>query len=388
MAMLRQLLLAAVVIAGTLALWITYVPSAAVWLERTGLLDTLGIEMAAAAEPEESGPTRGGGATQVITAEVTQGTLNDRVTAVGDGRALRSVTVRSEATGFIREIAFDAGSYVEQGSVMVRLDDEAEQIALERARLMLTDAQDELERLSSLQNSGAVTTVRIREAELALRNAELEIRQAEFDLAQRVIRAPIAGWIGILEVEQGDRVSAEDELAVLTDRSQLLIDFRVPERVIGQLKPGMSVQLSPLANRGQVLTGEVATIDNVVDRASRTLRVQARIDNDDDRLREGMAFSVVLHFEGEEYPAINPLSVQWSAEGSFVWAVRDGKAQQVPIVIRQRNSDSVLVEADLATGDQIVTEGVQTLRPGSEVSVSNAAAPGDASAAISNRNRG
>jgi len=375
------------VIAGTLALWVTYVPSAAGWLERAGVLDVLGIEVAEAAEPPAEEQRRGGGATDVITAEVTQGTLNDRVTAVGDGRALRSVTVRSEATGRIAAITFDAGSYVEQGSVMVRLDDEAEQIALERATLTLTDNQDEVNRLSSLQNSGAITAVRIREAELALRNAELEIRQAEFDLAQRVIRAPIAGWIGILEVEEGDRVSAQDELAVITDRSQLLIDFRVPERVIGQLETGMPVDLAPLANRSQVLNGEVATLDNVVDRASRTLRVQARIDNEDDSLREGMAFSVVLHFEGEQFPEINPLSVQWSSEGSFVWAVHDGKVREVPIVIRQRNSDSVLVEADLAPGDHVVTEGVQALRPGTEVNISNGGAEG-ASAEISDRRRG
>ncbi|MGY9049002.1 hypothetical protein P775_13225 [Puniceibacterium antarcticum] len=368
MAILRQILLGAGVIAATLTLWITYVPSAAQWLEKTGLPDALGITIAQAAEPAaQEGDRRGGGATQVITAEVMQGTLNDRITAVGDGRALKSVTVRSEATGRIREITFDAGSYVDAGAVMVRLDDEAEQIALDRAHLTLEDAKVEVGRLGSLQNSGAVTSVQIREAELALRNAELEIRQAEFDLSQRVIRAPISGWIGIFAVDQGDRVAAQEELATMTDRSQLLIDFRVPERVIGQLKPGMPVELSPLSNRAQVMTGTVATLDNVVDRSSRTLRVQARIDNADDRLREGMAFSVLLHFEGENYPAINPLAVQWSSEGSFVWAVRDGKVQRVAIVIRQRNSDAVLVEADLAPGEQVVTEGLQTLRPGAEV---------------------
>ena len=105
--------------------------------------------------------------------------------------------------------------------------------------------------------------------------------------------------------------------------------------------------------------------------------MQARIDNDDDRLREGMAFSVVLHFEGEEYPAIDPLSVQWWAEGSFVWAVRDGRHSRCrrdpPAQQRLRPGRSGSLDRR-----PVVTEGVQTLRPGSEVSVSNAAAPGDA----------
>lgn len=387
MRVFRQLLLSVIVIAATLAIWVTYVPSAAGWLERAGLLDVLGIE--APAPQDDSGGRRfGGGAAQVITAEVASGLLNNRVTAVGDGRALRSVTVRSEATGRIAEIAFDAGSYIEEGALMIRLDDEAEQIALERARLMLSDAQEDVDRFAALESSGAVTEVRIRAARLALRNAELARRQAEFDLAQRVVRAPISGWIGLTETEEGARVAAQEALAVITDRSRILIDFRVPERAIDQLEPGMPVTLTPLANRARTLTGQIDAIDNVVDRASRTLRVQARIDNDEDSLREGMAFSVLLRFEGQSLPAINPLAVQWSSDGSFVWAVREGKAQQVPVVIRQRNADSVLVEAELAPGDLVVTEGVQSLRPGSEVEVSNAPASQGAQAVALPRQRG
>ncbi|WP_231582089.1 efflux RND transporter periplasmic adaptor subunit [Puniceibacterium sp. IMCC21224] len=387
--MLKQIILGLIVIAGTIAVWVTYVPSAAGWLDRVGLLDALGIDMAEAAQSDGATQQRGGGgATQVIAVAVTQGVLNDRITAVGDGRALRSVTVRPKVTGTITRIGFDAGAHVTEGAVMMALDDEAEQIALERARLMQVDAQEDVDRLSALGNSGAVTAVRIREAQLALRTAELELRQAEFDLDRREIRAPISGWIGILEVDEGDRVSAQDALAVITDRSQILIDFHVPERVIGQITPGMTVTLAPLANRSQTMEGEISALDNIVDRASRTLRIQARIANANDRLRAGMAFSVLLRFAGESYPSINPLSVQWSSDGSYVWAVRDGKAVRVPIVIRQRNSDSVLVEGALALGDLVVTEGVQSLRPGTEVSVAGQDAPEGASAAVTDRRNG
>ena len=61
--------------------------------------------------------------------------------------------------------------------------------------------------------------------------------------------------------------------------------------------------------------------------------------------------------------------MQWSSEGSYVWAVREDKAQRVPVTIRQRDADRVLVDGDLAPGDLVVTEGVQTLRPGAEVAI-------------------
>lgn len=374
MSFFKQSLLGLVVVAITLALWIYYVPSAAPLLDRLGVYSALGIEPA---KPEEkagrAGGFGGGGPVQVIVAEVTEAELSDRITAIGDGRSVRSVTVRSEAAGRIEAVEFPAGSYVEENAVFLRLDDEAERIAVERARLVLADAKAELNRITQLEGTGTVPAVRFQEAELVLRTAELERQQAEFNLAQRVIRAPVSGWIGLLDIEVGSRVGAQDALALITDRSQILIDFRVPERVTGQLSIGTPIEVTSLAQPDRVMAGKISAIDNIVDRNSRTLRVQGIVENDGDRLRSGMAFSVALSFPGNRYPQVDALALQWSSAGSYVWVVRDGKAARVPVVIQQRNSDTLLVEADLVPGDLVVTEGVQSLKPGAEVRV---AAPG------------
>ncbi len=369
MNLVRQLLLGLVAICAALGIWVAFVPSAAPWLERAGIYDLLGMEPPASEAAEGGGRGFGGGATRVVVAAAETGEVNARVSAIGDGRAARSVTVRSEATGMIRELAVLPGAYVEEGALVAQLDDDAEQIALERARLMVADATRNLERFEQLRASGSVPAVQIREAELALRTAELEVDQAEFDLAQRRITAPIAGWAGLLEVAQGDRIGTQDTIAVLTDRSSIQIDFRVPERFIGQLSVGMALEVTPLARPDQMLTGEIVALDNVVDRASRTLRVQGRIENEDDSLRAGQAFSVALSFPGETLPSVDPLAIQWSGSGSFVWVARDGTAERVPVVIRQRNSDSVLVEGALEPGEAVIIEGVQTLRPGAGIEI-------------------
>jgi RND family efflux transporter MFP subunit len=357
MSALRQIVLSALVLAGALYLWISYVPSSLPLLERAGVLEVLGIEPGPAVA-EAGGQRRGGGPAQVIAAVVTERQLADRITAIGDGGARRAVTVRSEAVGLVTDITLAAGSRVEAGSIIARLENEAESIALERARITLEDAQAEMIRVARLQDTGAVTAVRLREVELALRTAELTQRQALFELSQREIIAPISGWIGILDV---------------TDRSALLINFRVPERVIPLLKIGMAVSVAPLGLRDTTIEGEISAIDTVVDRDSRTLRVQGRVDNSDDRLRVGMAFSVALTFPGETLLSIDPLALQWASDGAYVWVIREDKVARVPVAIRQRNSDDILVEADLAPGDMIVTEGLQSLRPGAEVVIANPA---------------
>ncbi len=371
MSLVRQLFLSVAVICAAGYIWIRYVPEAAPFLEKTGILAVIGLDVVPAQAAQGSdGARRGGGAAQVIVGVVEARTQADKVTAIGDGRGLRSVTVRSEAVGKITEIGLNAGNRVEAGTVMFRLDDEAEAIALERARITLDDAKSEAERVKRLESTGAVTEVRAREAELALRTAELNLRQAEFDLTQRRIIAPISGWVGIIDVEVGDRIAAQESLVSITDRSSILIDFRIPERVIADMSLGMPVAITPLGLRDLELQGEISAIDTIVDRASRTMRVQARVDNADDLLRVGMAFHVSLNFPGETLLSVDPLALQWSSDGAFVWAIREDKAAQVSVTIRQRNSDEVLVEGALEPGEVVVTEGVQNLRPGADVTIS------------------
>jgi RND family efflux transporter MFP subunit len=350
-------------------IWITYVPASHPFLDKIGVFDLLGIEPADTAQDQQD-RRRGGGPTQVIALPVQEKALAERINAIGDGLARRSVTVRSNAVGVITDIAIAAGGYVESGTVILSLEDEEQQIALEQARIELADADSEANRIQRLEASGATTGVRLRETELALRSAELAVRQAEFDLSQRQVVAPISGWMGITSLEIGDRVNAQDILVTITDRSEILIDFRVPERIVSKIAVGQTFDLSPLGLTETKMQGEISAIDSVVERASRTMLVQGRVSNEADLLRAGMAFSVDMTFPGETVLSIAPLALQWSSEGPFVWVVRDGKASRINVSIAQRNRDEVLVTSDdLRKDDMVVTEGVQTLRDGADVTV-------------------
>src|SRR5690606_7161174 len=100
---------------------------------------------------------------------------------------------------------------------------------------------------------------------------------------------------------------------------------------------------------------------------SRTLQVQASIDNTRDLLRAGMAFQIEMRFAGDTYPAVDPLAVQWGAEGAFVWLIEDGVARRVSVRVVQRNTDSILVSGDLGSAGQVVTEGIHAVREGAPV---------------------
>jgi len=295
--------------------------------------------------------------------------MTDIVTAIGSSRGARAVTLSAEVSGRITALAVASGDFVEAGAMIADLDAEAARIALDRAALTRDDAQATSARLARLQASGTSTELQAQEADLALQTAGLAYREAEFELSRHTLRAPIAGWVGILGVEAGDRVAPGNEITRIEDRSSLIVDFRVPERVIARLAPGMALTAEPLAEPGRTVEGRIVALDNRVDETSRSLLVQAAIPNEDDAFRAGMAFAITLDFAGEEYPAVDPLAIQWGAEGAFIWVVRTGKAQRLPVRILQRGSAVVLIDAALDPGDLVVTEGVQALRPGAEVAV-------------------
>jgi RND family efflux transporter MFP subunit len=349
--------LAVLVAAG--ALWVRYFPEAAAVLERAGIAT-------ASVSEEGGGPPSGprGEAPVVLGAPATEAVINDSVSAIGDGRAARSVTLTPSVSGRVATVEVASGDYVREDAPLVRLDSDAEKIALDRARLTLQDAQDTVDRNRELRQSGAINEVTLRQSQLAAEQARLAVRDAELDLEHRLVRAPFDGWVGILDVDVGDQVDTGTALATLDDRSRILVDFRVPERFLGQLRVGAPVTARPLALPGLDLTGEVVTLDSRIDPDTRTLRVRASLDNDDDLLRAGMAFSIAMRFPGDRLVAVDPLAVQWSADGPYVWIAEEGRATQVPIRIVQRNNDAVLVDAELAPGTRVVTEGVQLLRAG------------------------
>ncbi|SDX13294.1 efflux RND transporter periplasmic adaptor subunit [Roseicitreum antarcticum] len=373
MRILRDAIVSAVALVLALTGWAMFFPAAHPYLDRVGILAPMqaaGIPLAQAEAPASGGRGFGGGATTVIARSVGLARTEDRVTAIGTGRAQRSVVITPQASGRLVALPVRPGTKISEGTVIAQLDSQEEQIALDRAEVVLEDARRNAERQQRLQGSGAISDAQVQSVELALRNAELGLRQAEFDLQRRSIVAPFDGALGLLNYDVGDQVGTASDMTQLEDRSVLLIDFSVPERFVGQLDAGDPVQVAPLSRPDDRFTGHVLAVDSRVDPASRTLRVQAQVDNSADRLRGGMAFSISVALPGEELPLVDPLAIQWGRDGPFVWALDDTDAvQQVRIEIVQRRDTTVLVRAGLREGDRVVVEGVQNLRPGGTVSL-------------------
>jgi RND family efflux transporter MFP subunit len=317
----------------------------------------------------QGGNRRGGGAVLVTVAPAASGIVNDRLEAIGDGQAIKSVTVMPAVAGTLASVDIQSGAKVEAGTIVARLDNSSETIAVNSAKLALSSAEEKVARYKGLQS---VTRVERDEAQRTVEEAKLALETAELNLQRRIITAPIGGIAGIVAVNPGDNVTTQTQIVALDDRSEILVDFWVPERFANAIAVGAPVEASAISQPGKLFKGSVAAIDNRIDPASRTIRVRAQIPNADDELRAGMSFAVSMKFAGQTYPAVDPLSVQWDSKGSYVWRLNKDKAERVPVRIIQRNPENVLVEGDIKEGDLIVSEGMQRVRPGSQLTVAGA----------------
>jgi RND family efflux transporter MFP subunit len=366
----------AVVVAG-FAGWVFLVPGAGDTLRSAGVPSRLlpsvaPSEKASGSTGQATGQRRGAGgngAVLIATQAVVRGTVNDQLSAIGTGDAIRSVAVTPQASGTVREILIKSGDKITKGQVLAKLDSEEQVIAKGQAEVTLKSAVEKSSLYHNIKSS--VSRMDVFDAEIAEQGARLQLQAAELNLERRNIVAAIDGIVGIIPVNIGDNVAITTPIATLDDRTEILVDYWVPERFANTISVGQPVEATSVALPGRVFSGAVEAIDNRIDAASRTLRVRARIDNASDELRAGMSFNVGMKFAGDQYPAVYPLSVQWDSEGAFVWRVDDGRSNKVRVSIVQRNPDFILVTADLKDGDAVVTEGLQRVRAGGAVRVAD-----------------
>lgn len=290
-----------------------------------------------------------------------------RLEAVGTSRALQSIELHPATSGEVIAVNFQPGQRVAAGDILVELERRDEELALSLAEVQLQDAERLYDRYQRTGSSGAVLPTEMDAARTAVEAARIQIERARVALDYRTIEAPFDGYVGITDVDPGDRINPDTVITTLDNRNSLLVSFSVPEALIGEMRVGDDVNVATWNSRGPTATGRVVDIGSRINPATRTFEARAAVDNKGDTLRPGMSFRVSMNLEGTAYPVISETAVLWGADGAYVWTVVDGKAQRVPVNVMQRQQGVVLVDAPLEAGDLVIVEGIQRLRHGLDV---------------------
>jgi membrane fusion protein (multidrug efflux system) len=360
------------------------------------LVDSLGGEGAAtAAQPGagRGGPGGpGGGATNVLAATAAMHTFTDGLQALGSAQARESIVLTPKTADTIRALRFDSGDRVRRGQVLVEMSSVEQAADLAEARAANDAAQEELRRYQELYERGFASQARLDTVRATADAAEARMNAGGSRIADRTIRAPFAGVVGLRTASPGQFMRPGDQIGTLDDISEIKLDFDVPETQIARVTQGVEIIGRTAAYPDRVFTGHIANVDSRIDPSTRTVRVRAMLPNTDEALRPGMLLTVEVRSNPREALAIPEIAILDQADGAYVYRVAAREGGQAVDLVRirtgQRAGGMAEVLEGLDAGDRVITEGVQSLRPGQPVQLGEPPAANDAAQQLPLRPRG
>lgn len=360
----RLLVVLALLIAGATAWWLQQ-PAPA----------TPSASAAGASGGAPSGPAgqgRGGPpAVEIATVQAVR--LQDDTQAIGNILARQSVTLRPEVSGRVSRIAFEDGSRVRQGQLLVQLDDALQRAELSQARAQLSIVQANTQRNEELVAQNFVAQRVLDESRANLQVAQAQVDLAQARLARMSIVAPFSGTVGIASVNVGEYIKDGAAVVNLEDTSSLVVDFRLSERYQTRVAVGQSVQVQVDALPGQTFKARVMALDPLLDANGRAVAVRASMPADAaKRLRSGMFARVNVVFGVDEAALVVPEEALLP-QGGRQWVVAldrapevNGKpqwtARRVAVTTGVRRGSQVQILAGLEAGQTIVVAGQQRIQ--------------------------
>ena len=336
----------------------------------TVCLLTAGCEKKTAAGGAGGGPPP----TQVVVAEAKEQPVAETLSLVGSVVANERVEIYAEADGVVQEILFEEGQIVKKGQLIIRLDETKFAAALAETEANFKLSEANFERAKELYREKLVSHQEYDQAAatFAVNRATIDLRRRQLQDAR--IYAPFSGVTGARNVSPGAVVSvfARTPLTSLVDLDPVKVEVNVPERFLGQLKIGQTLELNVAAFPGRNFKGEVFFITPTVDPATRTALVKARVPNPSLELKPGMFASLELTLQIRERAVVIPETALVANGDRLTIYIVDAeqKAQLRPVTIGVRISGLVEVANGLKAGERVIVEGLQKVRPGGPVQVS------------------
>ncbi len=397
-------------------------------------LSLLAVACGRGSNAQTNQPKEGAGAqpavVDVTTAQAIQRQLPRFFEATGSLAADEQTDVAPAVAGKVVAVGVDLGSYVQQGAVLVRLDDRDARIRLEQAQAQVAQAQanvrqaeariglragqsfdpsrvaevqsarvaldlaeKNLRRYERLIESGDVsrsaydqqraqrdqlqqqyeaqlTQARqnyagVQTARAAVDSAQTQISQARKAIADAVVMAPMSGYVSDRPVALGEYVATTNKVATIVRTNPLRMKIDIPEQAISEVQAGQSVSLTVSAYPDRTFNGRVARVSPSVTATSRTLTIEAEVENGNNILKPGQ-FATVRILLPQSSPAVLVPARAVRTEGSTsrVFVIRDGRAQERLIQLGQTEGDLVEVKTGVATDEQVATSNVEKLSDG------------------------
>lgn len=318
--------------------------------------------------------------------------------AIGTMEASESITIKTQLSGELSRVAFREGQDVQKGDLLCQLDQRAYHAALKKAeaalardRVIMENARTNYERYRQLVKEGIVTQEQAEGYRTAADSAaasvaadQAEVENARTQLSYCTIRAPISGRLGVLAINQGNVVKAnESALVTINKLTPIYATFTIPEKELPEIKGRMAggkvvVEAEVPGGAGVVEKGIISFLDNSVDAATGTIKLKGSFENSQKRLWPGQFVNLSIVLGVRKNAVVVPSqAVQTGQQGQFVFVVKaDATVDVRPVVPGPVFQGTTVIEKGLQPGEQVVVDGQMRVIPGGKVEIKQPEKPG------------
>jgi multidrug efflux system membrane fusion protein len=323
---------------------------------------------------------------QISAVEVKSEALPRFAAGIGSVAAVHQVTINPEVGGRVTKIFFEPGATVNAGDPLVQLNDAPEHGDLASYEAQARLDEIEVQRSIQLAQRQFASKEILDQRQSQLDQAQAMIAKTEALIAQKLIRAPFSGQLGMRRVEVGQYLTPGAPIVTLTDLSTLYVNFTLPSQMRAQIAVGQRVNVSADAFPSRNFTAKITTIEPQISADTRTMAVQATMKNPDNALLPGMFVNAAVVLPPQPDVMVLPeTAVDYTLYGDSVYVIHeDGKdakrnpiltAVRTPVKTGPRWENKVAILDGLKPGDRVVAAGQVKVHSGGQVAVTGSPAP-------------
>jgi multidrug efflux system membrane fusion protein len=299
---------------------------------------------------------------------------------IGSVAAVHQVTITPEIGGRVTEIHFTPGATVKAGDPLVQLNDGPERGDLANFEAQAGLAVVSLQRSQTLAQRQVGPQNTVDQNQSQLDQARAQILKTQAIIAQKLIRAPFAGRLGVRQIDLGQYLSPGAAIVSLTDLQFLYVNFTLPSTERAEIAVGQDVDVTADAFPGRTFTAKITTIEPQIRADTRTMMVQATLANPDEALLPGMFVNAAVVLPPAPDRVVLPeTAIDFTLYGDSVYVVREEgkdaqgksllKAFRTPVKTGTRWADNVAILSGVSAGERVVAAGQIKLQDGSPVIV-------------------
>ena len=293
--------------------------------------------------------------------------LNESIEAPGTLLPFETTEIRPEISGRIVELNIPEGKLVSRGTLLVKLFDGDLQAQLQKLQVQLAIAEKTSERQNALLKIGGISQQDADLSELAVNNLKADIELVKVNIVKTRIVAPYDGKVGLKNISVGAYVTTTNILTTISQVNNLKLDFTVPEKYSNMMSKGNQVKFS-VNGIDKLFTATIMATESVIAADTRSLRVRAVVKSDNTPLVPGAFAKVELQPGKQGEPLVVPTqAIIPGARDKQVIVYQNSKVDFRVVKTGIRDSSYVQILDGLQAGDTVVTTGLLSIRPESQV---------------------